>query len=76
MGGADACEEDLMPENHRGAEGATPGTRVEVRVEAELEPRLRVGTCWKVVASSVGSLWDGAYTITFEEIEDGNDTSS
>ncbi|MEJ2582319.1 MAG: hypothetical protein P8127_11920 [Acidobacteriota bacterium] len=65
-----------MPENHRGDKAATPKSRVEVRVEAELEPRLRVGTCWKVVASSVGSLWDGAYTITFEEIEDRTDTNS
>ena len=65
-----------MSEKDPGAETATPRTRIDVRVEAELEPRLRVGTCWRVVASSVGSLWDGAYTITFEEIEDGGDTTS
>lgn len=46
---------------------------VNLRVEPEQATRLNIGTRWEVVASSLESLWQGAYKITLEEIpaEDG-----
>jgi len=43
--------------------------RIDVRVESAKAPQFEVGTRWKVVASSPESLWEGAYTVTFERIE-------
>ena len=46
---------------------------VHLRVEPEQANRLNVGTRWEVVASSLESLWQGAYKITLVEVpaEDG-----
>ncbi|MDX2435920.1 MAG: hypothetical protein QNL88_02610 [Acidobacteriota bacterium] len=41
---------------------------VNLRVDAELAPRLNVGTRWEVVASSLESLWQGAYKVRLKEI--------
>jgi len=41
---------------------------VHLRVEAEQATRLNVGTRWEVVASSLESLWQGAYKVTLKEI--------
>lgn len=43
---------------------------VTVRVEPAASTRLRIGTRWEVVAASLDSLWQGAYTVTLQEIED------
>jgi len=43
---------------------------VTLRVEPEQANRLNIGTRWEVVASSLESLWQGAYKITLEEIPD------
>jgi hypothetical protein len=48
---------------------STQRATVRVSVEPEKATRFNVGTRWKVVASSLGSLWEGAHTITLEEIE-------
>jgi hypothetical protein len=56
-----------MPEQEPRAEPA-PRPRVEVSVEPERAPRLNIGTRWKVVASSLASLWSGVYA-TLEEID-------
>ena len=42
---------------------------VTVRVDAESSTRLRTGTRWEVVASSLDSLWEGAYTVMLRELE-------
>jgi hypothetical protein len=47
---------------------------VKVRVAPEESMRFRVGTHWKVVASSVESLWEAQHTITLEEIESSDDS--
>ena len=57
-----------MPEKERTSESARRAT-VNVSVEPPNAPRFIVGTRWKVVATSLGSLWEGAYTVTLEEIE-------
>jgi len=46
----------------------TKRSSVTVRVEAEQATRFNVGTRWEVVASSLESLWQGAYKVTLEEI--------
>jgi hypothetical protein len=68
-------EEETMPEQKRSTESA-PRVRVKVSVEAEHAPRLNRDTCWRVIDSSLGSLWDGAYTVTLEEIESVSDVET
>jgi hypothetical protein len=58
-------EEDPMPASEKDSNRPA----INVRVESEKAPRFNVGTRWEVVASSLGSLWEGAYTVTFREIE-------
>jgi len=55
-----------MPEHS--SESAQRAT-VKVSVAPEKAPRFIVGTRWEVVASSLDSLWQGAHTVTLEEIE-------
>lgn len=43
--------------------------RVDLRVEPDKVSQFNVGSKWKVVASSPGSLWEGAHTVTLERIE-------
>lgn len=42
---------------------------LKVRVDAESSTRLRTGTRWEVVASSLDSLWEGGYTVTLREVD-------
>jgi outer membrane receptor for monomeric catechols len=49
---------------------------VNLRVEPEQANRLNIGTRWKVVASSLESLWHGAYKVTLEEIPAQDDAES
>jgi len=49
---------------------------VNLRVEPEQATRLNVGTQWEVVASSLESLWHGAYKVTLEEIPAQDDAES
>jgi len=44
---------------------------VKVRIAAEEAPRFSVGSTWKVVSTSLESLWQGWYTIALEETETG-----
>lgn len=53
--------------------GSARRTTVNVRVAAEAAPRFNVGSRWEVVAASLDSLWEGAYTITLRMIEDEGD---
>ena len=46
---------------------------VQLRVEPEQAVRFNVGTQWRVVASSIESLWQGAHKVTLEEIPAGVD---
>ena len=57
--------------SEREKETALP--QVEVRVDAAKVSNFEIGTRWKVVASSPGSLWEGVYTVTFERIETTSD---
>jgi len=51
------------------AEKDTARPPITVRVEADKALRFYVGTRWKVVASSLDSLWEGDYSIKLEEIK-------
>ena len=51
---------------HRSAGGDT----VQVSVTPETAPRLRAGTRWEVVATSLDSLWNDRYTVTLRAVQD------
>lgn len=46
----------------------TNRSTVQLRIEAGQATRFYVGTRWEVVASSLESLWQGAYKVTLKEI--------
>jgi hypothetical protein len=68
-------KEEIMSDDGRRTESA-PRVRVTVSVEPQQVTRLNVGTCWRVVDSSLGSLWEEHYTVTLEEIEGVSDADS
>jgi len=51
----------------------TARSRIEVRIESARAPSLELGSCWRVVASSPASLWEGQYTVTLEKIDADKD---
>jgi hypothetical protein len=51
------------------AKKETAPTTISVHIKAAEATRVRVGTRWEVIESSLGSLWEDTYTVELKEIK-------